>query len=115
MNVSFIHFIELLLIVGIIVIVGIPLFGKLPRTRPFAEVDPLEEAFKHLLVRKEEVLLAIKELEIDLKTDKVSNEDYESLRQKLEEEAIIILEQIDALEKDKRKGGKSSAKNLLLA
>ncbi|HJL72520.1 MAG TPA: hypothetical protein QGI40_01535 [Nitrospinaceae bacterium] len=115
MNISFIHFIELLLIVGIIVIVGIPLFGKLPRTRPFAEVDPLEEAFKHLLVRKEEVLLAIKELEIDLKTDKVSNEDYESLRQKLEEEAIIILEQIDALEKDKRKGGKSSAKNLLLA
>jgi len=112
---SFIHFIELLLIVGIIVVVGIPLFGKLPRTRPFAEVDPLEEAFKHLLVRKEEVLLAIKELEIDLKTDKVSNEDYESLRQKLEEEAIIILEQIDALEKDKRKGGKSSAKNLLLA
>ncbi|MDP6711314.1 MAG: hypothetical protein QGG38_01325 [Nitrospinaceae bacterium] len=115
MNISFIHFIELLLIVGIIVVVGIPLFGKLPRTRPFAEVDPLEEAFKHLLVRKEEVLLAIKELEIDLKTDKVSNEDYESLRQKLEEEAIIILEQIDALEKDKRKGGKSSAKNLLLA
>ncbi|HJN99684.1 MAG TPA: hypothetical protein QGF86_02360 [Nitrospinaceae bacterium] len=115
MNISFIHFIELLLIVGVIVIVGIPLFGKLPRTRPFAEVDPLEEAFKHLLVRKEEVLLAIKELEIDLKTDKVSNEDYESLRQKLEEEAIIILEQIDALEKDKRKGGKSSAKNLLLA
>ena len=115
MNISFIHFIELLLIVGVVVIVGIPLFGKLPRTRPFAEVDPLEEAFKHLLVRKEEVLLAIKELEIDLKTDKVSNEDYESLRQKLEEEAIIILEQIDALEKDKRKGGKSSAKNLLLA
>ncbi len=115
MNISFIHFIELLLIVGIIVVVGIPLFGKLPKTRPFAEVDPLEEAFKHLLVRKEEVLLAIKELEIDLKTDKVSNEDYESLRQKLEEEAIIILEQIDALEKDKRKGGKSSAKNLLLA
>ena len=115
MNISFIHFIELLLIVGIIVVVGIPLFGKLPRTRPFAEVDPLEEAFKHLLVRKEEVLLAIKELEIDLKTDKLSNEDYESLRQKLEEEAIIILEQIDALEKDKRKGGKSSAKNLLLA
>lgn len=115
MNISFIHFIELLLIVGVIVIVGIPLFGKLPKTRPFAEVDPLEEAFKHLLVRKEEVLLAIKELEIDLKTDKVSNEDYESLRQKLEEEAIIILEQIDALEKDKRKGGKSSAKNLLLA
>ncbi len=115
MNISFIHFIELLLIVGVIVIVGIPLFGKLPRTRPFAEVDPLEEAFKHLLVRKEEVLLAIKELEIDLKTDKVSNEDYDSLRQKLEEEAIIILEQIDALEKDKRKGGKSSAKNLLLA
>jgi hypothetical protein len=111
---SFIHFIELLLIAGIMVAVGIPLFGKLPKTRPFSEVDPVEEAFKHLLVRKEEVLLAIKELEADLQTDKVSNEDYESLRNKLEGEAMAILEKIDTLEKDKRKSGKSSAKNLLL-
>ena len=112
---SFTHFIELLLVAGVIIAVGIPLFGKLPKTRPFSEVDPIEEKFKHLLVRKEEVLLSIKELEVDLKTDKVSNEDYEISRIKLEGEAIAILEQIDRLEKDRKKSSKSSTKNLLLA
>jgi len=112
---SFTHFIELLLVAGVIIVVGIPLFGKLPRTRPFPEIDPIEEKFKHYLVRKEEVLLSIKELEVDLKTNKVSNEDYETSRKKLEEEAIAILGQIDSLEKDRKKSGKSSSKNLLLA
>ena len=100
---SFTHFIELLLIAGIIIAVGIPLFGKLPKIRPFPEIDPMEEEFKHLLVRKEEVLLSIKELEVDLKTDKISNEDYEISRKKLEGEAIATLEQIDRLEKDRKK------------
>ena len=112
---SFVHFIELLLIAGIIVVIGIPLFGKLPKTRPFSEIDPKEEKFKHLLVRKEEILLSIKELEVDLKTDKISNEDYEISRKKLEGEAITTLEQIDRLEKDRKKSGKSSTKKLLLA
>ena len=111
----FTHFIELLLIAGILIVVGIPLFGKLPKTRPFSEIDPLEEKFKHLLVRKEEVLLSIKELEVDLTTEKLSNEDYETSRIKLEGEAIAILEQIDRLEKDRKKSGKSSIKNLILA
>ena len=112
---SFTHFIELLLIAGVIIAVGIPLFGKLPKTRPFSEVDPIEEKFKHLLVRKEEVLLSIKELEVDLKTDKISNEDYKISRIKLEGEAIATLERIDRLGKDRKKSGNSSAKNLLLA
>ena len=112
---SFTHFIELLLVVGIVIAVGIPLFGKLPKTRPFSQVDPMEEKFKHLLVRKEEILLSIKDLEVDLKTDKISNEDYEASRIKLEDEAIATLEQIDRLEKDGKKSGKSSVKNLLLA
>ena len=42
---SFTHFIELLLIACVIIAVGIPLFGKLPKTRPFSEVDPIEEKF----------------------------------------------------------------------
>ena len=112
---SFTHFIELLLISGIIIAVGIPLFGKLPKIRPFPEIDPMEEEFKHLLVRKEEVLLSIKELEIDLQADKISIEDSDALRNKLEGEAITILERIDELEKNKKKGSKSSSKNFLLA
>ena len=115
MNITFPHFIELLLIAGIIIAIGIPLFGKVPNVRPFPEINPMEEEFKHLLVRKEEVLLSIKELEVDLQADKVSVEDSDILRGKLEGEAVAILEQIDELEKNKKKSDKSSSKNFLLA
>ena len=111
MNITFPHFIELLLITGIIIAIGIPLFGKVPNTRPFSKIDPVEEEFKHLLVRKEEVLLSIKELEVD----KVSVEDSDALRSKIEGEAIAILERIDELKKNKKKHGKSASKNFLLA
>ena len=79
MNITFPHFIELLLITGIIIAIGIPLFGKLPNTRPFSKIDPVEEEFKHLLVRKEELLLSLKELEVDLQADKISIEDSDSI------------------------------------
>ena len=115
MNLTFPNLIELVLIAAIIIAIGIPLFGKIPNTRPFAEVDPAEEEFKHLLVRKEEILLSIKELEIDLQADKISVEDSDALRSKLEGEAISILERIDELKNNKKKGVKSSSKNFLLA
>ena len=115
MNLTFPHLIELLLIAVIMITIGIPLFGKLPNTRPFSEIDPVEEEFKHLLVRKEEILLSIKELEVDLQADKISIEDSDALRNKLAGEAITILERIDELEKIKKKGGKSSSKNFVLA
>jgi predicted dienelactone hydrolase len=115
MNLTFTNLIELLLIAAIIIAIGIPLFGKMPNTRPFSEIDPVEEEFKHLLVRKEEILLSLKELEVDLQADKVSIEDYDSLRSKLEGEAINILERIDELKKNKKKGVKSPSKNFLLA
>ena len=114
MNLTFPHLIELLLIVGIIITIGIPLFGKTPNTRPFSEIDPVEEEFKHLLVRKEELLLSLKELEVDLQADKISSEDSDTLRNKLEGEAITILERIDELEKNKKKCNKSSSKSFLL-
>ena len=115
MNLTFPNLIELLLIAVIIIAIGIPLFGKLPNTRPFSEIDPVEEEFKHLLVRKEELLLSLKELEVDLQADKISTEDSDALRSKIEGEAIAILERIDELKKNKKKHSKSASKNFLLA
>ena len=115
MNLTFTNLVELLLIAAIIIAIGIPLFGKMPNTRPFSEIDPVEEEFKHLLVRKEEILLSLKELEVDLQADKISIEDSDSLRSKLEGEAIKILERIDELKKNKKQGVKSPSKNFLLA
>ena len=115
MNLTFTNLIELLLIAAIIIAIGIPLFGKMPNTRPFSEIDPVEEEFKHLLVRKEEILLSIKELEVDLQADKISIEDSDALRSKIEGEAIAILERIDELKENKKKHRKSASKNFLLA
>ena len=102
------NFLQLILVVLILVAVGIPLFSKLPPKRLFAPLDPDQEEYKHLLVRKEEVLLAIKELELDFKTDKISKPDFEALHNKLEEEAVDLLEKIDELEKQLKKRKKTA-------
>jgi hypothetical protein len=96
---SLVHFIELLLVLAILIALGLPLFSKLSSKNLFYSSDELREEYHHLLVRKEETLLSIKELEFDCKTDKLSREDYEELRRKLESTAIAILERIDQLEK----------------
>ncbi len=102
------NFLQLILVVAILLAVGIPLFSKLPPRRLFKPLDPAEEEYKHLLVRKEEVLLAIKELEVDFKIDKISQPDFEALENKLEQEAIDLLEKIDNLEKQLKKEKKAS-------
>ncbi len=107
---NFVHFIELLLVAAILIGVGLPLFRGLAKVKLFKPVDPEGEEYKHLLMRKEEVLLSIKELEFDFKTDKVSDEDYQGVRHKLELEAAAILERLDELEKGKKSASSRAAK-----
>lgn len=104
---SGINFLQLILVLAILIVVGIPLFGKLSNKKLYSAVDPSAEEFKHLLVRKEEVLLSIKEMEFDYKTEKFSEVDYQTLRHKLEAEALTILDKIDALEKNLKKKWKN--------
>ena len=100
---SGINFLQLILVLAILAVVGIPLFGKLSKKRLYSSIDPKAEEFKHLLVRKEEVLLSIKEMEFDFKTEKISDADYAVMRRKLEAEALALMDKIDALEKDLKK------------
>ncbi len=100
---GFIHFLELILVVGILLAVGIPLFGKLKLKKLVEAVDPAVDEYKHLLVRKEETLISIKELEFDFSTGKISEPDYKELRHKLETEATRILEHLDQLEEEGKK------------
>ncbi len=98
-----VNFLEFILIAVVLLLVGIPLFSKFPPRRLFAPLDIETEEYKHLLVRKEEILLAIKEAEFDLKTDKMSETDFHKIRNKLEEEALSVLQRIDELEKELKK------------
>ncbi|CCQ89365.1 hypothetical protein NITGR_1020027 [Nitrospina gracilis 3/211] len=93
-----VNILQFLVVLAILIAVGIPLFSRLSGKKLYSPLDPAGEEYKHLLVRKEEVLLSIKELEFDLKTDKVSQADYDALLAKLEEEAFQILKRIDELE-----------------
>lgn len=102
------NFLQLILVLAILLVVGIPLFSKLPPRRLFKPLDPVEEEYKHLLVRKEEVLLAIKELELDFQIDKISKPDYEALHNRLEQEAMDLLEKIDDLEKQLKQKKKTA-------
>ena len=105
---NFVHFIQLILVLIILIAVGVPLFRGLSKIKLFVQLDPSGEEYKHLLIRKEEVLLSIKDLEFDWKTHKVSEQDHQKQRKKLEVEAVAILERLDALEKAKKKGKKST-------
>ena len=101
---GFIHFLELILIVAILLVVGIPLFGKLKQKKLVEPVNPAIDEYKHLLVRKEETLISIKELEFDFNTGKISEPDYKELLHRLETEATGILERLDQLEQERKKG-----------
>jgi hypothetical protein len=97
---KFVHLIELLLLFGILALIGVPLFRGLSGVRLFSDRNKLLEEYKHLLVRKEEVLISIKESEFDFEANKVSQADYDILRQQLELEATSIMERLDELEKE---------------
>ena len=100
---GFVHFLELLFVVVVLLLVGIPLFGKLQLKNLVEAVDPDIDEYKHLLVRKEETLISIKELEFDFNTEKISESDYQELRKKLEAEATELIEKLDQLEQGRKK------------
>ena len=100
---GFVHFLELILIVVVLLVVGIPLFGKLQLKKLVEAVDPDSDEYKHLLVRKEETLISIKELEFDFNTEKISESDYQELRKKLEAEATELIGRLDQLEQGRKK------------
>jgi hypothetical protein len=100
---GFVHFLELLFVVVVLLLVGIPLFGKLQLKKLVEAVDPDSDEYKHLLVRKEETLISIKELEFDFNTEKISELDYQELRKKLEAEATELIEKLDQLEQGRKK------------
>jgi len=107
-----VHFFQLLFVVGILALVGVPLFSNKAIKNLFVARDPALEEYKHLLVRKEEVLLSIKELDFDLETGKLSDSDFASMKEKLQLEAVKILEKIDTLEKNKKTGKKASSEKI---
>ena len=107
---EFVHFLELIFVVAVLLVIGIPLFGKLQFKKLVEAIDPDSDEYKHLLVRKEETIISIKELEFDLGAEKISEKDYQDLRIKLESEANEIIERLDQLEQARKKNKPTKAR-----
>ena len=90
---------DLLLILGLILstagLVGAPFMH---RQRPCREDDISASASAGLLLQKDTLYTAIRDLEFDFQTGKVDQKDYAELRQQLEREAVHVLRLLDALD-----------------
>jgi len=82
------------LLISVLAIVAVvwPLLKKGPTT-VLVEDDRLTE----LLLRKEQVLAQIKELEFDYRVGKLDDEDYRRFDERLRRQAVVLLQQIEQL------------------
>jgi hypothetical protein len=60
--------------------------------------NPGESEKERLINRKEQILEAIRDLEYDHKMNKVTDEDYDQLKERLTQQAVEIMKRLDSLE-----------------
>ena len=82
-----------LMAIGLVVCVGEPLVRRVSYKSHGREDNNEAES---LLLQKEMLYGAIRDLDFDFQTGKVDQKDYAELRQQLEREAVQILRQLDA-------------------
>ena len=73
-------------------------FGVGQTTRAGTGDGQVPPEIQDLLLQKETVYAAIQELDFDWKSGKLSGEDHQTARQRQEERAAAVLQQIDALQ-----------------
>lgn len=84
-----------LMAIGLVVWVGEPLVRRVSHTSHGREEN---NDAGSLLLQKEMLYVAIRDLDFDFHTGKVDQKDYGELRRQLEREAVDILRQLDAVD-----------------
>ena len=84
------------ILIGVGVFVAQPLLQGRPKNILDDEFD--ESPLQHLLARKDSVYTALKDLEFDYATGKLSEQDYKDLREKSAAQAAEVLKEIDETE-----------------
>lgn len=88
-----------LLAFGALAAVAYPLLSQaVPEGLEPSAAGALGAERENLLVEKHMAYDAIKELELDWKSGKLSDEDYRSIRDELEAEAIEVMKKLDSVE-----------------
>ena len=98
-------------LLGAALYIGRPLLAA--RQGDMLNDDYAETPMQHLLVRKDSIYTAMKDLEFDYTTGKMSEEDYAGLREKFAGQAAEVLKEIDDFSKTAKspaaKGKKKAA------
>src|SRR5512141_788677 len=84
-----------LMIVVAVAVVAWPLFNRMDESETILDRagDPVVEG---LVGQRDATYAAIKELEFDHETGKLSDTDYRSMRAKMETKAVAVLQELDA-------------------
>jgi hypothetical protein len=90
-----IWFLFIVLVAFFVIYTIAPLFDRNYRGRKLASESG---DYENLLVRKEEILGAINDLEYDFHLNKISEPDYLQIKEKLESEAVQVMMKIDQAE-----------------
>jgi hypothetical protein len=96
---------------AVVAFVVAPFFRVNGRPSPAAPGDAdTFEALGELLAEKETTYAAIEELDFDLKSGKISAEDYGALRQRYEIHAATLLQRIDEQQPSRQPGKPRTAR-----
>ena len=99
------NMIEYMVIIGLIIGAGFWIVYPLLKTAPsdVSYTPKIDEKLGQLTLKKERVYETIKELEFDLKMGKLSDADFQSLREHYIMDATDCLSEIDRLQSKKGK------------
>lgn len=90
---------------SIFILLAILLLVAIFLSQPFLEEEArtqeVESEYSHLLAERERLLARIEELDFDYDLDKLSDEDYRRVREKLVGEAAQVLKKLDAYRAEK--------------
>ncbi len=80
----------------------------LVETEERAQREQEETALQKAEKRKDDIIATIKDIEMDFRMGKLSEEDYQALKSQQEFEAVAVLQEIDKLEQQARRKTKKS-------
>lgn len=88
----------LLIAVSVVAFVGEPWLHRQAAAAPADTAETADHRLEQLLLQKDTLYMAIRDLDFDFRTGKVDQKDYTSLRQQLETDALQILRQLDEVD-----------------
>ncbi len=99
--------VDYLVIMGLLLAAGYWIIRPLLDPHPYndSSTGTADESIRELQIRKDNAYAAIRELEFDLNMGKLSNDDFETLKEQYTVEALDCLKAIDQLQQQEKRAG----------